>query len=93
MGHVSEYGVTLDTPEEMDWFRFLTGYRGLHLEAKTGMKLTRGFSPIKFFGDMGFKSKRLKPLLEEVKQYVMDQSELGRVPSAVFEAMKIRTGV
>ena len=93
MGEISKSGsVMLDTPEEIDWFRFMLGYKALHLEARTGMKMTRGFSAVRFFAAYGFKSKRLKPLLEEVEAYLEERARAGQVPDTVFAAMKNEMG-
>ena len=81
-------GIMLDTPKDMGWFRFMLGYKALHLEANTGMKMTRGFRPVKFFADYGFKSKRLPKLLQEVQAYIHEQAEAGQIPSDVFKALK-----
>ena len=89
MGEVTTNGsVFLDTADEISWFRFMTGYRALHLEARTGMKVTRGFSAVKFFGEYGFKSKKLQPLMEEVKAYLEERSAAGEIPQEVFAAVQ-----
>ena len=94
MGEVTPNGaVILDTKNEMAWFRFMTGYRALHLEARTGMKVARGFSAVKFFGEYGFKSKKLKPLMEEVKAYLEEQSAAGEIPKEVFAALRNDMGM
>ena len=88
MGEVTPTGaVMLDTEEELWWFRFMTGYRALHLEARTGIKMTRGFSAVRFFNEYGFKSKRIKPLLEEVHAYLRAESANGGIPKTVFSAV------
>ena len=86
MGETTRHAVILDTPEEIDWFRFMLGYRALHLEANTGIKMTRRFSAVKFFNGYGFKSKRLKPLLEEVATFL--QNNTGSMPPHVLDAVK-----
>jgi hypothetical protein len=83
VGETTEHYTVLDTPEEIDWFRFLTGYRALHLEANTGMKVTRGFSAVRFFKEYGFKSRRLKPLLGEVQAYM----DANRPPGVVIQGV------
>ena len=86
MGEVTSWGTILDTPLEMDWYRFMLGWSALSLEAKTGMKMTRGFSATRFFAGYGFKAKRLKPLLAEVQAYIEERA--ADVPPSVYEAMK-----
>ena len=88
MGETTRYATILDTPNEIGWFRFLAGYQALHLEARTGMKMTRGFSAVRFFAAYGLKSKRLKSLLEEVEVYVRDKAAAGEIPEVVFAALK-----
>lgn len=82
----SSWGTILDTPSEIGWYRFMLGWSALSLEAKTGMKMARGFSAVRFFGAYGFKSKRLKPLLAEVQAYIKEHA--ADVPPSVYEATK-----
>jgi hypothetical protein len=79
--------VIMDTPDEIAWYRFMTGYRALSMEVHTGMKMTRGFSPVKFFADYGFKAKRIKPLLAEVQAFVKEQGQAGFIPAVVIESI------
>ena len=87
MGEITNGAVILDTPSEIDWFRFMLGWRALSLEVKTGIKTTRGFKATQFFGAYGFKSKRLKPLLAEVQAYI--EANAADVPQTVYEAVRI----
>jgi len=70
--------IILDT--ETGWYLFSVGYRALHTQVHTGGR-ERGFSPVKFFAECGFKAKRLSPLLAEVQAYVQQQAEEGLIPA------------
>ena len=83
--------VVLDTQKEIAWYRFMVGFQALWIEANSGFKVNKRFSPVKFFGKYGFRSKRLKPLLEEVKNFLQEQNAIGEIPKEVFTAVQSKS--
>lgn len=50
----SETGSVMITGDDINLFRVATGLRAMAFEIKTGMKMTRGFSGIKFAQSYGY---------------------------------------
>lgn len=59
---------TLITGESIKDFRLMTGIRAIRLEIRTGMKVTRGFSGIRFAKEYGYKGRSLQGALEYLEK-------------------------
>jgi hypothetical protein len=67
----NEYSTTI-TGEHIQLYKLVLLYRGLKLQAETGMKLSGKFSTTKVAQQMGFKGRTAKALLADMeKKYPM----------------------